>query len=699
MNIFKVDRRTVLKISALSASGMLLGCEWFKKPPRKKIEGDASELNAYVLVSPDDIVTVVIPEAEMGQGVLTASAMIIAEELEADWKKVRAVHAPPRMRDYGWQGTGASTSIRDGFGKLRVMGATAREMLLSAAARAWSVPREELSVVESVISHAKSQRTFTFGQLSSLAAEERAPSTPPLKDFPKFKLIGKPLRRLDIEEKVTGKAIFGIDVQRPGMLIAQIERPPTLGGRVKKFDAAKALAVPGVKHVFQIPTGIAVLGEHFWAAKKGREALTVEWEAGAPGVSNASIREELLKVIDAGKEARAAGDVDGALAKAAKKLEALYEVPFLQHATMEPMTCTAEVGKKSCEVWVGTQSVSQTLESAKEISGLEADQISIHTTYLGGGFGRRSKVDFAVDALHAAKISGAPVKVIWTREDDMRSGWYRPAALAKMSAGLDESGNLIAWKHAISGYPILGLREGLDPFSLEGAKDVPYAAANLRVSYACPPEQKVSTWFWRSVGSSQSAFAVECFIDELAEAAGVDEVEFRRKLLGESPRHRRVLQVAADKAGWGQPVAEGHALGVALHQSFGSYVAQVVDVSMDGDRPRVHRVVCAIDCGEVINPDTIDAQMQSGIVYGLSAALYGGVSIENGRVKEGNFHDHPVLRLPEMPRVETHLVPGGAPIGGVGEPGTPPIAPALANAMYKLTKKRVRALPLLRNLG
>lgn len=698
MTVFKVDRREVLKISALAASGMLIGCEWFKKAPRKRIEGEASELNAYVLVSADDIVTVVIPEAEMGQGVLTASAMIIAEEMEADWKKIRAVHAPPRMRDYGWQGTGASTSIRDGFGKLRVMGATAREMLLSAAARAWSVPREELTVADSLISHAKSQRSFTFGQLSVRAAEERAPSEPPLKDWPKFKLIGKPLPRLDIEEKVTGKAIFGIDVKRPGMLIAQIERPPTLGGKVKTFDATKALAVPGVKHVFQIPTGIAVLGEHFWAAKKGRDALTVEWEAGGQ-VSNASIREELLKVIDAGKDARAAGDVDAALAKAAKKLEALYEVPFLQHATMEPMTCTAEVGKKSCEVWVGTQSVSQTLESAKEISGLEAEQISIHTTYLGGGFGRRSKVDFAVDALHAAKISGAPVKVIWTREDDMRGGWYRPAALAKMSAGLDAEGNLIAWKHAISGYPILGLREGLDPFSLEGAKDVPYASPNIRVSYACPSDQKVSSWFWRSVGSSQTAFAVECFIDELAEAAGVDAVEFRRKLLGESPRHRRVLLTAAEKGGWGRAVAEGHALGVAVHQSFGSYVAQIADVSMDGDRPRVHRVVCAIDCGEVINPDTIAAQMQSGIVYGLSAALYGGVSIENGRVKESNFHDHPVLRIPEMPVVETHIVPGGPPIGGVGEPGTPPIAPALANAMYKLTKKRVRSLPILRTLG
>jgi isoquinoline 1-oxidoreductase beta subunit len=603
------------------------------------------------------------------------------------------------MKDYGWQGTGASTSIRDGFGKLRVMGATAREMLLSAAAAAWSVPREELTASESVITHAKTKRTSTFGQLAARAAEERAPRDPPLKDPLKWRLVGKPIARLDLEEKVTGKAIFGIDVKRPGMLIAMIERPPLLGGKLKSLDATKALAVPGVKQVFAIPTGVAVLGDHFWAAKKGREALTVEWEGGGSNVTNASIRAELAAVIDAGKDARKDGDPDAVLAKAEKKLESLYELPFLAHATMEPMNCTAEVTKKSCEVWVGTQSSSQTLQTAKEITGLEADQISIHTTYLGGGFGRRSKVDFAVDAVYAAKQAGVPVKVIWTREDDMRGGWYRPAALARMSGALDANGNVIAWKHAIAGYPILGLKEGLDPFSLEGAKDLAYGIPNLRVSYACPLEQRVPTWFWRSVGSSQTAFAVECFVDELAELAGQDPLEMRRKLLVGSTRHRRVLNVAADKAKWGGTVAEGHALGIALHTSFGSMVAQVADVSMDGDRVRVHRVVCAIDCGEVVNPNTIEAQMQSGIVYGLSAALYGGISIENGRVKESNFHDHPILRIGEMPVVETHIIPGGPPIGGVGEPGTPPIAPAVANAVYKLTGKRVRSLPMMRVLG
>lgn len=695
MSVFKIDRRELMVMTALSGTGLLLGCSLFKKKPKKRAEGEGFELNAYVLIGADDRVTILVPEAEMGQGILTSAAMIVVEELEADWAKVKVEPAPPRMKDYGWQITGASTSIRDGFGKLRAMGATARDMLLGAAAELGKAPVEELRAENSFVIHEKSGQRWSFGQLAERAVDQTAPVEPKLKEWRQMKLVGKSIPRVDIAEKVTGAAIFGIDVKRPGMLIAQVERPGVLGAKVKSVDDKAALAVPGVKQVVQLPTGVAVLADHFWAAKKGREALKVEWEGGSVNTTNATIRESYVAALSQGKDAVKTGDADAAIEKAAQKFEATYELPFLAHATMEPMNCTAEVGPDSCEIWTGTQSVSQVMDLAKEVTGLDPEAITIHSTYLGGGFGRRSKVDYVQDALHAARAAKKPVKVVWTREDDMRAGWYRPAAMSKMTAALDENKMPIAWKHQIAGAPILGLREGMDPFSLEGADKLSYAIKNIRVTYAAPADQSVPAWFWRSVGYSQNGFVVEAFIDELATHAGVDPLEFRRKLLVDSPRQLKVLEIVAEKSGWGGAVAEGHALGCAVVSSFGSHVAQVVDVSMDGPMPRVHKVWCAVDCGELVNPDTIVAQMQGGIVYGLSAALYGAIDIERGRVKQSNFHDYPILRITEMPVVETHLVAGGAPLGGVGEPGTPPIAPAVANAMFKLTGKRARSLPLL----
>jgi isoquinoline 1-oxidoreductase beta subunit len=696
MSIFKIDRRELMVMTALSGTGLLLGCSLFKKKGKKREPGDPFELNAYVMIAADDTVKVLVPEAEMGQGILTSAAMIVVEELEADWSKVKVEHAPPRMKEFGWQITGASTSIRDGFAKMRVMGATAREMLLSAASELGQVPRAELRAEKSAVIHDKSGQRWSFGQLAEGAVEETAPAEPKLKDWRDMKLVGRSIPRLDMREKVTGEAIFGIDVRRPSMLVAQVERPAILGAKVKSIDDKAALAVPGVRQVVQLPTGVAVLADHFWAAKKGREALVVQWDGGAVHASNVSIRESYLAALEQGKDAVKTGDADGVIAKSEKKFEATYELPFLAHATMEPMNCTVELSEERCEIWTGTQSVSQVLDLAKEVTGLDPENIIIHTPYLGGGFGRRSKVDYVQDALHAARTANKPVKVVWTREDDMRAGWYRPAAISKLTAALDEKGMPLAWKHQIVGAPILGLREGMDPFSIEGAEKLPYAIPNIRVSYAPPADQSVPSWFWRSVGYSLNGFVVETFVDELAVFSGQDPVEYRRKLMNDSPRPKKVLEIVAEKSGWGGSLAEGHALGCAVFTSFGSHVAQIADVSLEDGRPRVHRVWCAIDCGEIVNPDTIAAQMQGGIVYGLSAALYGVINIDKGRVRESNFHDYPILRISEAPVVETHLVAGGAPLGGVGEPGVPPIAPAVANAMFKLTGKRMRGLPLVR---
>lgn len=715
-----LGRRSFLRVSALGGGGLLiglsLGCKAQSKdqgkdqkgppaggPSAPTTEPDAPagepvELNAWVSIQPDDTVTLRIHRSEMGQGVLTSLAMILAEELEADWSKVRAEHAPADAQAYGRQGTGGSSSVRGNFEPLRKAGAAVREMLVAAAARRWSVEPATCRARDSVVSH-DSGKQARYGELLADVAGVTPPQEPALKNKKDFRLIGKPVPRLDTPDKVTGAAVFGIDVKRPGMVTAQVVHCPIFGGKPAKVDSAAARAVPGVLDVVEIPTGVAVVGRHFWAASQGRKVLNVEWDPGESGsLSTASITEAMRAVVKKGKDARKDGDPAAVLRTSRRRLEAVYEVPYLAHAAMEPLSCTAEVSTDSCTIWTSTQSQTSTQQVASKITGLPADKIAVHTMMLGGGFGRRSTTDFVADAVHLAKAVGKPVQVVWSREDDIQGGSYRPAAYNELAGAIDDKGRPVAWVHRIASPSIVHvfgpLKDGIDGTSVEGAANLPYAIDNIQVTYA-RPEVAVSTWFWRSVGSSQNAFVTECFFDELCALGGTDPVQTRLELLADKPRHKRVLELAADKAGWGTPLGEGRARGVAVHESFGSFVAQVAEVSMEGGSVRVHRVVCVVDCGDIINPDIVVAQMESGIVYGLSAALYGKIDIEKGQAVQSNFHDYRVLRMPQMPVIETHISTTGEPLGGIGEPGTPPIAPAVANAMRALTGKPVRRLPII----
>jgi isoquinoline 1-oxidoreductase beta subunit len=547
--------------------------------------------------------------------------------------------------------------------------------------------------------HTPTNRALTYGKLAEKAAGITPPANPPLKDRKDFKLIGKPAKRLDLPPKVNGTAVFGIDVKLPGLLVAQVAHSPVFGGKVRSFDAAKAKQVPGVRNVVQIPSGIAVVADHYWAAKQGRDALSVAWDEGQYStLSSSEITATMKRLVDQGTVARKDGDAQGVIARAAKRVEAVYEVPYLAHATMEPMNCTADVRADRCEVWAPTQFQTNSRALAAKISGLKLEQVTLHTTMMGGGFGRRAQTDFVFDAVHTSKAVGKPVKVVYSREDDMHAGFYRPAAYNKMAGAVDAEGWPAAWVHQIVSPSILAafgpLQDGIDGTSVEGAKNLPYDMPNVFVTYA-KPDFPVPVWFWRSVGSSQNAYVTECFFDELCALGGKDPYEARRRLLGKAPRHKRVLETVAEKSGWGTALPAGRARGIAVHESFGSFVAQVAEVSLDSEkRVRVHRVVCAVDCGDVINPNTVQAQMESGIVYGLSAALYGEITLEKGRVEQGNFDSYQVLRIDEMPSVETHIVTSGDPLGGIGEPGTPPIAPAVCNAIFTLTGKRVRKLPI-----
>lgn len=669
------------------------------RPPVAPPPAPRTEVTAWVQIGTDDVVTFIIPESEMGQGILTAFPMILADELDADWSKVRSEHAPADEGRFGPQSTGGSTSIRGGLERVRTAGATARAMLVGAAAARWNVAPNECTVRDGVVSHAASKRSARFGELAQDAATQPVPEKPALKDPKDFRIVGTPAQRLDLPAKVDGSAVFGIDVKQPGMLIAQVEHCPVFGGVLASVDSAAAEAVDGVRKVVTIPTGVAVVGDHFWAARKGREALELTWDdKGFGTLSSASITELCKAAAGKGAVARTEGDARKALARAKQRVEAIYEVPYLAHVPMEPLSCTALITADECQVWTSTQSPGRARTLAADISGLAEEKVTLHNALLGGGFGRRSQADFIADALHIAKaMPGTPIKVVWSREDDVRGGFYRPMAYNELRGGLDADGWPVAWEHRIASPAILSqfgpLKDGIDGTSVEGAANLPYSIANLRVTYA-NPELPISTWFWRSVGSSQNAFATECFLDELAAAGGKDPVEVRRRLLQGAPRHLRVLEAAVERAGWGTPLPAGRARGVAVHESFGSFVAQVAEVSIEDGRPRVHRVVCAVDCGQIINPDTIAAQMDSSIAYGLSAALFGEIRIEEGRAVQSNFHDYKVVRMPDMPRVETVLVPSGDAHGGIGEPGLPPIAPAVCNALRVLTGKPVRRLPI-----
>jgi isoquinoline 1-oxidoreductase beta subunit len=644
----------------------------------------------------------------MGQGIFTSLPMAVAEELACDWQKVRAEHAPAHLAyahtAFGVQMTGGSTSTWESFDQLRLAGAAAREMLIAAAAARWKVPAGECRAENGVVTHG--ERRARFGELAAAAAKLPVPEAPKLKEPKDWKLLGRPMHRLDSPEKITGKAEFGIDVKRPRMLVALVARSPFFGGKVRSFRAQKAKAVPGVVDVIEIPSGVAVLGEHFWAARQGRNALEIDWDPGtiAGHSTSAQSEEYRRRARTAGANAASKGDVDAAFGKAVQEIEAEYEVPYLAHAMMEPLNCTAEIRRGVCEIWTGTQFQTGDQAAAAQIAGLKPEQVKVHTPFLGGGFGRRAnpRADFVSEAVHLAKATKRPVQVVWTREDDIQGGYYRPMWASRLRAGLDAAGKPVAWTHTVVGQSILGgtpfaamIKNGIDETSIEGAANSPYLAAiaDHRVDLHSP-EIPIPVLWWRSVGHSHTAFVVESFIDELAHAAKKDPVAFRRELLPEGSRHRRVLDKAAEAFGWGQSLPEDHAAGIAVHESFGSFVAQAAEVSVEEGRIRVHRVVCAIDCGPVINPDGVEAQMESGIVYGLSAALHGEITLKDGRVEQSNFHDYPVLRMNEMPQVEVHIIPSTDKMGGAGEPGTPPIAPAVANALFALTGKRLRRLPL-----
>lgn len=677
------------------------------------------EPNAFLRIAEDDSVTVISKHLEMGQGTYTGLATIVAEELDADWSKVRVEAAPAdasRYNNLSWgpmQGTGGSSAMSNSWEQLRKAGASARAMLVGAAAQRWKVAPADITVANGIVMHKASGQKATFGQLAHAASEQAAPADVKLKNAADFKLIGRHAPRKDSAAKTTGKAMFTQDIHVPGMLTAVVAHPPRFGGKVKSFDASKAKAVKGVVHVVQIPNGVAVLAKDTWSAKKGRDALSVEWDDSAAFTRGT---DQILKQYQElatrpGTVALSKGDADKALAGAARSFEAAYDFPYLAHAAMEPLNCVIRLGKDSCEVWNGEQMHTLDQAMVAGVFGLKPAQVTIHTLYAGGSFGRRANKDsdYVLEAAHIVKaIKGsAPVKLVWLREDDMRAGYYRPMFHHRLKAGLDAEGRLVGWRHRlvgqsiVTGSPFAGMiRDGVDPTSTEGASNLPYAIPNMHVDLHTPTDIGVPVLWWRAVGSTHTAFSTECFIDELAQAAGKDPVAWRLTMLERHPRHAGVLKLAAEKAGWGSPVTgakagERRGRGIAVHEAFRTYVAQVAEVTVKDDGSfRVDRVVCAVDCGTAINPDVIKAQIESSVGFALSAAMNGAITLTDGKVDQSNFHDYQPIRIADMPRVEVHIVQSNANPTGIGEPGVPPLAPAVANALAAATGKRIRKLPI-----
>ena len=708
-----LDRRAFLKAGAAAGGGLLVGLYLPAAAGELLAQGPPAPPLvpfAFVKIAADDTVTVIANHSEMGQGVYTSLPMLLNEELQADWAKIRVEGAPVNAvynhAVYGIQMTGGSTTTASEWDRYRRVGAAARSMLVQAAAEKWNVPASACSVEKGVVVHRATARRATYGSVAEAAAKLAVPGDVVLKEPKEFTLVGKATRRLDTPSKVNGTAQFGLDVSLPGMLTAVVARAPVFGGKVASFDASEAQRVPGVKAVVQIPTGVAVIGERFWPAKLGRERLKITWDDGTNASLSTSrmLADFAAQSASPGAIAKKAGDPSAALAAAAKKISATYDVPYLAHATMEPLNCVVDLRPDSCEIWTGTQFETLDRLQAAKVAGLPPEKVQIHTTLLGGGFGRRANPDsdFVVEAMHVAKAAKAPVKVVWTREDDMHGGWYRPMWHDRFAAGVDAEGNPVAWTHTIVGQSILtgtafepyGVKDGVDSASVEGAADILYGIPNLQVDLHSPKIGVPVQW-WRSVGHSHTGFSVEAFFDEVAHAGGKDPYQLRRTLLKGQPRMLAVLDLAAQKAGWGKPLPAGRGRGIATHFSFDSYVAQVIEASVAKDGTvRVHRVVCAVDCGQVVNPDTVKAQMEGGVVFGLTAALKTEITLENGRVQQRNFHDYPMLRMFESPAIEVHIIPSQEKPTGVGEPSVPPVAPALANAIFAATGKRVRRLPI-----
>jgi isoquinoline 1-oxidoreductase subunit beta len=716
----QATRRAFLKgAGTATAMALTIGFEWAATTRRARaITAPSTDAlfapNAFLRIGVDNSITVIAKHVEMGQGAYTGIATIVAEELDADWSRVRVESAPADAKRYAnlvfgtLQGTGGSSAMANSWMQLREAGAKARAMLLTAAAAQWRVPVAELTVEKGIVYHAVSKRQAAFGSLVKTAASLPVPDKVTLKDPKEFKLIGHQAPRVDVPAKVDGSAQFTLDVALPGMLVALLKRPPLFGATVKSFDAAAAGAIPGVVKVVQVPRGVAVIAKSFWAAKQGRDALTVEWDdTNAEKRSSAALMDEYRRLADQpAAAARTEGDAAQAIGKAAHRVSASFEFPFLAHAPMEPLDAVVKLGASSCEIWAGDQFQTIDQANAAKTAELEPQQVSIHTLYAGGSFGRRANTvsDYIVEAVSIAKAYGAdgtPIKLQWTREDDIHGGMYRPMYFHKLEAGLTEKGELSGWRHVVVGQSIMAdtlfapmIKDGIDPTSVEGAASIAYAIPNISVALSTTKTGVPILW-WRVVGSSHTTFAVEAFIDEVAHAAGKDPYAFRRKLLEHQPRMKAVLELAAEKAGWsGDPMPKGKGRGIAVAEAFKTFVAQVAEVSVDeSGHVKVDRIVCAVDCGTPINPDIITAQMEGGIGFGLGAVLYGSITLKDGHVEQDNFNSYRVLRMNEMPKVEVHIVPSTEAPTGVGEPGVAPVGPAVANAIFAATGKRIHVLP------
>jgi isoquinoline 1-oxidoreductase beta subunit len=705
-----LSRRKFMQVAAAAGGSLMLSLSLpFARDSARATGAETFAPNAFIRIGADGQIVLIMPYVEMGQGIYTAISMLIAEELEVGLDQVRVEHAPPNEKLYGnpflagVQATGGSTAIRATWKPLREAGAVARTMLISAAAKRWDVDPASCRAQSGEALHPPTGRRVKYGDVAADAALLLVPENVALKQPQDFTLIGRRAKRLDTPAKVNGTAVFGIDVRPPGVKIAALSQSPVFSGRVKSVDDKAALAVKGVRQIVRLDDAVAVVADHMGAAKKGLAALVIEWDDGPHAkLSTDDIVAELEQAtLKPGPVAQTIGDVDKAMASAPTKVDATYQAPFLAHATMEPMNCTVHVRKDGCEVWVGTQVVARAQATAAKTTGLPLDKVTVHNHLIGGGFGRRLEIDGVTRAVQIAMQVDGPVKVVWTREEDIQHDMYRPYWFDRFSAGLDANGMPVAWSHRFAGSSVMArwlppaFKNGLDPDSVDGATGLAYALPNMRVEYLRVEPPGVPTAFWRSVGPSHTVFVTESFIDELAAAANQDPVAYRRALLDKSPRAKAVLDLAAEKAGWGQPLPDRAGRGVSLQSAFGTYMVQVaeVEVAKDGG-VRVRRVVCALDAGSVVNPDTIEAQVQGAVIFGITAALYGEITISNGRVEQTNFDTYQMLRINETPAIEVYIVPSFEAPGGMGEPGTSAIAPAVANAIFAATGRRLRKMPV-----
>jgi isoquinoline 1-oxidoreductase beta subunit len=705
----RISRRAFLKVGLASGGALTLG---FVLPSfvstATAAVADSFVPNAFIRIARDGSVTLVMPYVEMGQGTYTSIPMLISEELEVDLKQVRVEHAPPNEKLYGnpllgVQATGNSNAIRAAWQPLRQAGASARTMLIAAAAKRWNVDPASCRARSGEVLHPSTGRSIKYGALVADAASMPVPDKVPLKRLEEFRLIGTSAKRLDAPEKVNGAAVYGIDARPPGVKIATLSQSPTFGGGLKSVDDTAAKAVRGVHQIVKLEDAVAVVADHMGAAKKGLAALAIQWDPGPHAkLSTQDIARELEQgTLKPGAVAQNVGDVAQALTRAVKRVDATYEVPFLAHATMEPMNCTVHVRKDSCEVWVGSQVLGRAQATAAKTTGLPLEKVVVHNHLIGGGFGRRLEIDGVTRAVQIAMRVEGPVKVIWTREEDIQHDMYRPYWFDRLTAGLDASGMPVAWNHRFAGSSILArwlppvFKNGLDPDTTEGAIDLVYALPNFHVEYLQIEPPGIPTTFWRSVGPSHNVFVTESFMDELAATAKQDPVAYRRTLLAHNPRAKAVLDLVAEKSGWGTPLPKRAGRGVALQFVFATFMAHVAEVEVSADGVvQVRRVVCAVDCGTVVNPDTVRAQIQSAIMFGVTAALYGEITLKEGRVEQSNFDTYRILRMNEAPAIDVHIVPSAEPPGGMGEAGTACIVPAVTNAIFAATGKRLRKLPV-----